>query len=69
MHSLISEKEALMASYKNDVKKQEQLIAANAKADQQVLNLMAQQTSSATPYYTGNGSLGWLFPAKENCFF
>ncbi|NCC16472.1 MAG: hypothetical protein EOM28_09005 [Clostridia bacterium] len=65
MHSLISEKEALMASYSKDVKKQEQLIAANAKADQQVLNLMAQQTSSATPYYTGNGSLGWPVPAKK----
>ncbi|HBF64679.1 MAG TPA: hypothetical protein DDW34_01675, partial [Clostridium sp.] len=41
MKSVISEKETLMASYAKDVKKQEQLIAANAKADQQVLNLIA----------------------------
>lgn len=65
MDSLISEKRALMASYANDVKKQEQLIAANAKADQQVLNLIAQQSGSATPYYTGNGSLGWPVPSKS----
>lgn len=65
MDSLISDKKTLVASYNNDVKKQEQLIAANAKADQQVLNLIAQQTSSSTPYYTGNGSLGWPVPAKS----
>ncbi|MDD4843401.1 MAG: peptidoglycan DD-metalloendopeptidase family protein [Anaerotignum sp.] len=65
MQDLISEKEELMSSYKNDVKKQEQLIAANAKADQQVLNLMAQQSGSSTPYYTGNGTLGWPVPAKK----
>ncbi len=65
MDSLISDKKALMASYKSDVKKQEQLIAANAKADQQVLNLIAQQSGSSTPYYTGNGTLGWPVPAKK----
>ncbi|WMI79852.1 murein hydrolase activator EnvC family protein [Anaerotignum sp. MB30-C6] len=65
MKSLISEKETLMASYANDAKKQEQLIAANAKADQKILNLIAQQSGSATPYYTGNGSLGWPVPAKK----
>ncbi|WP_304508543.1 murein hydrolase activator EnvC family protein [Anaerotignum sp.] len=64
MQSLISEKQAVMASYAKDVKKQEQLIAANAKADQQVLNLIAQQSGSATPYYTGNGSLGWPVPSR-----
>ncbi len=65
MKSLLTEKQALMASYEKDVKKQEQLIAANAKADQQVLNLIAQQSGSSTPYYTGNGSLGWPVPAKS----
>lgn len=65
MDSLLSEKRALLTSYASDVKKQEQLIAANAKADQQVLNLIAQQSGSATPYYTGNGSLGWPVPSKS----
>lgn len=65
MDSLISDKKALLTSYKTDVKKQEQLIAANAKADQQVLSLMAKQSGSATPYYTGNGTLGWPVPAKR----
>lgn len=65
MNSLIKEKQALIDSYAKDAKKQEQLIAANAKADQQILNLIAQQSSSATPYYTGNGSLGWPVPAKK----
>ena len=65
MQSLISEKETLMASYANDAKKQEQLIAANAKADRQILNLIAQQSGSSTPYYTGNGSLGWPVPSRK----
>ena len=65
MQKMLSEKRALMESYVKDVKKQEQLIAANAKADQQVLNLISQQSGSATPYYTGNGKLGWPVPAKK----
>lgn len=65
MSALISEKEAAMASYQNDAKKQQQLIAANAKADQNILSLIAQQSGSSTPYYTGSGSLGWPVPAKS----
>ncbi len=65
MQEMLSEKRALMESYVKDVKKQEQLIAANAKAEQQVLNLIAQQTGSSTPYYTGNGTLGWPVPSKK----
>lgn len=65
MNGLIGEKKAMISAYAQDAKKQEQLISANAKADQQILNLIAQQSSSATPYYTGNGSLGWPVPAKS----
>lgn len=65
MDSTIKEKEAMMESYMADASKQEQLIAANAKADQKVLSLIAQQSGSSTPYYTGNGSLGWPVPSKS----
>lgn len=60
---IVDEKKALVASYQNDVKKYEQMIAANEKADQEVLNQIAKQSSSSsTVYYTGNGSLGWPVP-------
>lgn len=65
MNDLISEKQAMLESYEKDAKKQEQLINANAKADREIINLIAQQSGSPTPYYTGNGSLGWPVPAKS----
>ena len=60
---IVDEKKALVASYQSDLKKYEQMIAANEKADQEVLNQIArQQGSSSTVYYTGNGKLGWPVP-------
>lgn len=61
---IVDEKKALVASYENDVKKYEQMIAANEKADKEVLNQIAKQSSSGSSkvYYTGNGSLGWPVP-------
>lgn len=65
MEVVVKEKQALVASYQNDVKKYEQMIAANNKADQQVLQTIAQQQGSSTKYYTGNGKLGWPVPSKS----
>lgn len=62
---IVDEKKALVASYQNDVKKYEQMIAANEKADREVLNQIAKQSSSSTVYYTGNGSLGWPVPSRS----
>lgn len=60
---IVDEKKALVASYENDVKKYEQMIAANEKADKEVLNQIAKQSSSSSKvYYTGNGALGWPVP-------
>lgn len=70
MEKVLEEKQALVASYEQDVEKYEQMIEANKKADQEVLNELAkqqQQSSSSTDstvYYTGSGSLGWPVPAK-----
>lgn len=65
MQTVVNEKKALVASYQNDVKKYEQMIAANNKADQQVLQTIAQQQGSSTRYYTGNGQLGWPVPSRS----
>ncbi|WP_317853660.1 murein hydrolase activator EnvC family protein [Chakrabartyella piscis] len=65
MYSLLAEKEALMRSYENDVAKQEEMIAAFESADREVMNLIAQASTSSTPYYTGDGSLGWPVPSKS----
>ena len=65
MDSTIAEKKAMIDAYMADESKYEQLLAANQKADQKILSLIAQQSSSATPYYTGNGSLGWPVPSKS----
>lgn len=65
---IVDEKKALVASYQSDVKKYEQMIAANEKADQAVLNEIAKQSrtsSSSKVYYTGNGSLGWPVPGHS----
>lgn len=62
---IVNEKKALVASYQNDVKKYEQMIAANEKADQAVLQQIAQQSGSSTVYYTGNGTLGWPVPSRS----
>lgn len=62
---IVNEKKALVASYQNDVEKYEQMIAANEKADQAVLQQIARQSSSSTVYYTGNGTLGWPVPSKS----
>ena len=60
---IVDEKKALVASYQKDLSKYEQMIAANEKADQAVLNQIAQQSNTdSTVYYTGNGSLGWPVP-------
>lgn len=64
MEKVIAEKQTIIDSYKNDVKKYEQMIAANEKADQEVLRAIAQQSPGSTVYYTGNGQLGWPVPAK-----
>ncbi len=60
---IVDEKKALVVSYQKDLSKYEQMIAANEKADQAVLNQIAQQSNAdSTVYYTGNGSLGWPVP-------
>lgn len=68
MESVRKEKAALVASYQNDVKKYEQLVEANKKADQAVLSQLAQQQQrgevSSKVYYTGSGSLGWPVPSR-----
>lgn len=75
MNQMISDKEALMASYQADEAKYEELIAANAAADQGIVDLinaeMAKNVSADgsvstdnTVYYTGSGSLGWPVPSK-----
>ncbi len=62
---IVNEKKALVASYQNNIKKYEQMIAANEKADQAVLQQIAQQSGSSTVYYTGNGTLGWPVPSRS----
>lgn len=64
MQSVLDEKQALLASYEADVDKYEELIEANKKADQEVLNEIAKQQGSSTVYYTGNGTLGWPVPSR-----
>lgn len=64
---IVNEKKALVASYQKDLSKYEQMVAANEKADREVLNQIARQqsqSSSSTVYYTGNGSLGWPVPGR-----
>ena len=65
MQEVVNEKKALIASYENDVDKYEQLVEANKKADQAVLNEIAKQQESTTVYYTGSGSLGWPVPSRS----
>ena len=74
MEEVLQEKKELVASYQQDVEKYEQMIEANKKADQEVLNELAKQqrqqqqsgssSTDNTVYYTGGGSLGWPVPAK-----
>ena len=67
MDSVLNEKKALFASYQKDVDKYEQMVAANKKADQEVLRQLAQQQGqgSSKVYYTGSGSLGWPVPSRS----
>ncbi|HIY04871.1 MAG TPA: peptidoglycan DD-metalloendopeptidase family protein [Candidatus Anaerotignum merdipullorum] len=65
MNAVLDEKKALIASYQNDVSKYEQMIAANERADQEVLRQIAQQQESSTVYYTGSGTLGWPVPSRS----
>lgn len=65
MEEIVQEKQALINSYKSDMKKYEQMIAANQKADEAVLAEIARQSgSSSTVYYSGSGTLGWPVPSK-----
>ena len=65
MQSAINEKEALIRSYTSDEKKYAELIAANNRADQQILAEIAKQTGTvSTVYYTGTGSMQWPVPSK-----
>lgn len=65
MQEVVNEKKTLIASYESDVNKYEELVEANKKADQEVLNQIAKQQESTTVYYTGNGTLGWPVPSKS----
>ena len=65
MQEVVNEKKALIASYESDVNKYEELVEANKKADQAVLNEIAKQQESSTVYYTGSGSLGWPVPSRS----
>ncbi|WP_458406776.1 murein hydrolase activator EnvC family protein [Anaerotignum sp.] len=64
MEEIVQEKQALIDSYKSDMKKYEQMIAANQKADEAVLAEIARQSGTSTVYYSGSGSFGWPVPAK-----
>lgn len=67
---VVNEKKSLVASYQSDLSKYEQMVAANEKADKEVLNQIAKQQSqsgsSSKVYYTGNGSLGWPVPGYSS---
>ncbi len=76
MEKVLDEKKARIAAYKKDMDKYQQLIDANQKADQEVLNQLARQQSRGssrhqvsmqkdnTVYPTGNGSMGWPVPSR-----
>ena len=78
MEKVLEEKKAKIAAYKKDMNKYQQLIDANKKADQEVLNQLARQQSPSgssrhqvsiqhddTVYPTGSGSMGWPVPSRS----